>query len=311
MRARLRKCPICESNSGYEESGILGKYAKCPKCLAKWKLYTENKEIANLGLHELPKNGSGLLKVGGVNAPLFTIIGKPLPVSFWKNLKLEEVDWDSLSRIVDLGIADSVMKEKGERVLYRWDGERTVIHVVIKQGNSLPESITTLGALVVTTRRLVWLERRTKGVWKQKVTSFVTVSETPLESIKGVSGDTGDSSDWDVVPTEVSVVDARGEQKFFLQNAFLELFKPLIELAVEMRNTEIEAEKKRERVHVMLDFSFLKTYMEKGGLVMQVLKCPECGGSVEFPKRGVETKCSHCGKTIYAQDIFEKVKGLL
>lgn len=310
MSNDFAKCPICESSSGYEQSGILGKYAKCPKCLTKWKLYIKNQRISNLSLHELPKNGSGLLKVNGINAPLFTIIGKPLPVSFWKNLKLDEkIDWDSLSRIVDVSVADSIMKEKGERVLYRWDGSRIVTSVVIKQGNSLQTVTATPGALVLTTRRLVWLDRRETGVWK-RVTSFVTAYETPLEGVKGVSGETGDSGNW-VTPKTVSIVDAQGEKKFSLLYAFLELFKPIIENAVEMRNTEIDTEKKRERVHVMLDFSFLKTYMEKGGLVMQVLKCPECGGPVEFPKSGAETKCSHCGKTIYAQDIFEKVKGLL
>jgi hypothetical protein len=44
---------------------------------------------------------------------------------------------------------------------------------------------------------------------------------------------------------------------------------------------------------VVLDFSSLKEYMEKGGLVLQ------------------KTKCEYCGSTIYAQDIFEKVKSLI
>jgi ribosomal protein S27E len=51
--------------------------------------------------------------------------------------------------------------------------------------------------------------------------------------------------------------------------------------------------------------------MEKDGLFMQVLKCPECGGTVEFPQSGNQAKCSHCGKTIYAEDIFEKIRKLL
>jgi DNA-directed RNA polymerase subunit RPC12/RpoP len=61
----------------------------------------------------------------------------------------------------------------------------------------------------------------------------------------------------------------------------------------------------------MLDFSFLRTFMKKGGLVMQVLKCPECSASIKFPKNGTQTKCAYCGRTIHAQDIFEKVKKLL
>ncbi len=310
MLSDFVKCPICESRGEYEQSGIFGKYAKCPKCLAKWKLYIENQRVMSLALHELPKNGSGLLRASGIDAPLFTIIGKPLPVMFWKNLRLNgKIEWSSLSRVVDTSVADSIMKEKNEAVLYRWDGNRIVTSVVIKQGNSLQQVVSTAGALVLTTRRLIWLERREAGFWKP-VVSFVAAYEIPLESIKGVTGETGDSSSW-TLPKKVSIVDAHGEQQFSLLYSFLELFKPIMENAVAMRHSEIDAEKKRERVHVMLDFSFLKTFMEKGGLVMQVLKCPECGGTVDFPKSGAETKCTHCGKTIYAQDIFEKVKGLL
>ena len=109
----------------------------------------------------------------------------------------------------------------------------------------------------------------------------------------------------------MSIVDDDGENQFTLQYAPLELLKPMIESAIKMRTDEIEAERKKDKVHLMLDFSFLKTMMEKGGLVMQVLKCPECGATVEFPKSGNETKCNHCGKPIYAQDVFEKVKGLI
>ena len=165
------------------------------------------------------------------------------------------------------------------------------------------------GILLLSTQKLRWLERRESGFWK-KVTSFLVVYETPLEEIRGISGDTGDSRNWQLAK-KISVVDSKGENTFNLQYAFLELFKPIIENAIEIRKKEIEAEKKKERLHVMLDFSFLKTYMEKGGLIMQVLKCPHCSATIEFPESGTQTKCSYCGNTIYAQDIFEKVKSLL
>jgi DNA-directed RNA polymerase subunit RPC12/RpoP len=85
----------------------------------------------------------------------------------------------------------------------------------------------------------------------------------------------------------------------------------MIENVVAKRKEALEAERKRDKIHVLLDFSFLKDIMEKGGLIMQVLKCPECGASFDFPQSGNLTKCTHCGKTIYAQDIFEKVKDLI
>ena len=147
------------------------------------------------------------------------------------------------------------------------------------------------------------------GVWKPQITYQVSL-DMPLENIKGISAESGDSGNWESAK-KVSIVTNDGEKTFNLQNAFQELLKPMIETAIKMRRDEIEAEKKRDKIHVMLDFSFLKSIMEKGGLVMQVLKCPECGASVDFPKSGNETKCNHCGKTIYAQDVFEKVKGLI
>ncbi len=50
---------------------------------------------------------------------------------------------------------------------------------------------------------------------------------------------------------------------------------------------------------------------ELSGMVGKYAKCPQCGASVDFPKSGNQTQCVHCGKTIYAQDVFEKVKGLI
>ena len=38
---------------------------------------------------------------------------------------------------------------------------------------------------------------------------------------------------------------------------------------------------------------------------------PECGATVDFPKNWKRNKMQSHGKTIYAQDFFEKVKGLL
>jgi ribosomal protein S27E len=166
-----------------------------------------------------------------------------------------------------------------------------------------------IGALLLTSRRLIWLERRQIGVWKPQITYQVAL-DMPLENIKGILAESGDCGTW-ASAKKVSIVTNDGENTFNLQSAFQELLRPMIESAIKMRRDENEAEKKREKIHVMLDFSFLKSIMEKGGLVMQVLKCPECGATVDFPKSGNETKCVHCGKTIYAQDVFEKVKGLI
>lgn len=310
MQDEFSKCPICNSTNGYESSGILGKYAKCRTCMAKWHLFVKNKQMSELTLHELPKDGSGVYTITSTKAPLFTIIGTRLPKDFWKNLKLDKkINWKFLSKNVSSDVSKAVITEKGEKLLHQWEGTREVREKKVVSGSTLETTKLEHGTLLLSTQRLRWLARRERGFLK-KVVSFLVVYEIPLEDIKGISGDTGDSGDWSF-PKTISVVDSKAENKFNLKYAFVELFKPMIENAIDIRRKEIDAEKKKERLHVMLDFSFLKTYMEKGGLIMKVLKCPECGATIEFPKSGTQTKCSHCGKMIYAQDIFEKVKSLL
>lgn len=310
MLEEFPKCPICGSTGGYEMSGILGKYAKCRTCMAKWQLFVKNKQILKLALHELPKDGSGLYTVTSTGAPLFTIIGTRLPTNFWKKLELDRTtNWEFLSKNVNSDVSKAVITQEGEKLLHQWGGTKVIKEKKVIEGTTIETIKVEQGVLLLSTQRLRWLARRERGFWK-KVVFFLVVHEIPLEDVKGVSGDTGDSREWQSLK-KMSVVDSRGENTFNLKYAFLEVFKPIVENAIEIRRKEIAKEKKKERLHVMLDFSFLKTYMEKGGLVMKVLKCPECGASIEFPESGTQTKCSHCGKTIYAQDIFEKVKSLL
>lgn len=296
--------------SGYELTGMVGKYSKCPQCQTKWKLIITNQQIMGLALHELPKNGSALYTVQATNAPLFLEIGKALPLTFWQTMRLDgKINWPFLSSLIDPTILNSLIVEKSEFILNAWIGNHLIQNPKPQMGLAQTPMIFQVGALLLTSRRLIWLERRQIGVWKPQITYQVAL-DMPLEDIKGISADTGDSGTW-AQPKKVSIVTGDGEKTFNLQSAFQELLKPMIETAIKMRKDELEAEKKRDKIHVMLDFSFLKTFMEKGGLVMQVLKCPECGASVDFPKSGNQTQCVHCGKAIYAQDIFEKVKGLI
>lgn len=306
----LPKCPVCSSTSGYELSGVVGKYASCPQCQTKWRLHMEKEQLIGLTLHELPKNGAGLFKVASTNGPLFIEIGKPIALSFWQNLKLDdEIDWEYLSRSVDPTILTCVIIDKSELIRHYWTGNRLVQNQTPQVGPARKTIVFQWGALLLTSRRLIWLEKRQIGVWKPQFHYQVAI-DMPLETVKSVSAESGDSGDWDRT-RKVQIVDVNGEKTFNLKSAYQELLRPMVENTIKLRREEIEAEKRKDKIHVMLDFSFLKSIMEKGGLTMQVLKCPECGASVEFPKSGNQTVCSHCGKTIYAQDIFERVKGLI
>jgi hypothetical protein len=66
-----------------------------------------------------------------------------------------------------------------------------------------------------------------------------------------------------------------------------------------------------EQAQILLDFSSVKDYMKKGGLEMQAVKCPKCQGPVVIPEYGSQVTCEQCRSTIYATDIFEKVKALI
>lgn len=67
----------------------------------------------------------------------------------------------------------------------------------------------------------------------------------------------------------------------------------------------------REKLAALLDFGALKDFMTKGGLLLQTVKCPECGAPIRLPQSGNNTTCTHCGNTILAQDVFEKIKSLI
>ncbi|MCW4017372.1 MAG: hypothetical protein NWF00_01600 [Candidatus Bathyarchaeota archaeon] len=309
MQDEFPKCPVCGSTVGYEYSGMISKYAKCYSCLARWKLYFENQILTALVLHELPKNGAALHKVANANIPLFAEIGVPLGLIFWKTLQLnEKIDWDYLKRSIDKNILRHVPLENGEAAIYCWIGTRTTQNTKTEHDNSEKQS-TQSGALMLTTRRLIWLNRHQNSTYKQTF-SYKATHEIALESVTGISGETGDSSNW-IFPKKTSIVDNSGESLFTLQYAFLELFKPMIEDAIHTRKTEIENEQETDKGQLTLDFPALKTTLERGGLVMQVLKCPQCRTTLEFPKSGNQTQCAHCGKTINAHDVLEKVKSIL
>jgi ribosomal protein S27AE len=160
----------------------------------------------------------------------------------------------------------------------------------------------TVGILALTSRRLVFFEER--GIFDHSHHLLFTLS---LEHVVGISMG-------GAILKYVSISDSSGEYVFHLltpsvanENELNE-FKRAIYEQVNARKHELDAEKKKERVHIVLDFSFLRSYIEKGGLALQKVSCPECGAPVKLPESGNQMICEHCKSTIYAADVFEKVK---
>lgn len=201
----------------------------------------------------------------------------------------------------------SILLEKVERIVNSWRGNREMTEKVVVRGSYGRKRVEDAkerknGYLVLTNQRLLFLEEH--GVFGK---SYHQVLAVPLLNIQGIS------MGGLLVPF-ISVADDMGSHMFHVVGVGKNNFEPFRQLVMDncrKRREEIEAEKRKERVQVVLDFSSLKEYMAKGGLVLQTTKCPECGGPIPLPTTGNQTKCGHCGNTIYAQDIFEKIKSLI
>lgn len=162
----------------------------------------------------------------------------------------------------------------------------------------------TFGNLFLTNKRLIF--EHTSGLFSKRV--YVTL-DLPLEGISNVSVE-GTLQKKVVVYAKKGFISSFPVHLEFLvkdpvqwQNRIISSSKARIE--------SLEAEKKRERVQIVFDFSALKAYMEHGGLVLQKVKCPECGAPIKLPQSGNQTTCEYCGSTILAHDIFEKIKNLV
>ena len=68
---------------------------------------------------------------------------------------------------------------------------------------------------------------------------------------------------------------------------------------------------KQVNLNVNMDFSWLRSEMERGGLLLSTVKCPQCSGKLEIPTSGSFVTCKYCGSTIHAVDVFDKLKALL
>ena len=201
----------------------------------------------------------------------------------------------------------SILLEKGEKIVTSWLGNREMTEKVVVRGSYGRKRIESAkerknGFLVLTTQRLLFLEEH--GVFGK---SYHQVLAMPLMKIQGISMG-------GMLMPFVSIADDMETHMFHISGVGKSEFEPFRQSIMDhcrKRRDEIEAEKRKDKVQVLLDFSSLKDYMEKGGLVLQKTKCPECGAPIALPTTGNQMKCEHCGSTVYAQDIFEKVKSLI
>jgi len=106
------------------------------------------------------------------------------------------------------------------------------------------------------------------------------------------------------------ILDKNGQHRDFIKPKIHSLV-PIINEAISERRNQLEAQKERERVQIVLDFSSLKDIMAKGGIVMSAYNCPKCNAMVDIPEAGKIMFCKYCGTPIKPVDIFDRIKSLL
>ena len=160
------------------------------------------------------------------------------------------------------------------------------------KGHRLPSSIGAFpGLFILTNKRVIFESDAKDGFFGPR--RPITMLSLALENVFSVTSVEGR-------------LEVNGFQ-FDVENATSVEAK--IKSLVVARKHKIEAAKRR--VNLILDFSFLKDYLKKGGLIITTIQCPNCGASTKLPESGNQTICDHCGSTVYAQEIFEKVKKLI
>jgi hypothetical protein len=216
--------------------------------------------------------------------------------NLWKGRRGDSLSWEN-----------SIILEKGEKTITSWKGNREIRERVVEKGKyggrRIAEAKRNLsGFLVLTSQKLLFLEEH--GMFGK---SYHQTLSVPLSKVGAIS--MGGAllpfvSIADDVETHIFHVQGVGKKEF-------ESFRQSIVEQCRKRREEIEAEKKKERVHIMVDFSFVKDYMKQGGVILQTFKCPTCGASLKFPESGNTTTCQYCNANIKAEDIFEKIKSLM
>src|SRR6266568_3519870 len=200
----------------------------------------------------------------------------------------------------------SLILEPGESVVRSWRGNlETESQVAFRQGfRTRTRDVKEVegGVLVLTNQRFIWLEA--KGVFGKSYHAGLTIS---LEAVRGTSiGGT--------IRKFVTLADSNGSHTFHLSGVGdkeFPMFRQMMTYQMSQRKAAMESKRKQERVHLMLDYSFLRQYMEKGGMVVQTFKCSNCGAPIQIPQNGNTVNCTHCQTPQHVDDIFEKVKGLI
>ncbi|MDG6943066.1 MAG: hypothetical protein JRM94_03205 [Nitrososphaerota archaeon] len=195
--------------------------------------------------------------------------------------------------------SDALFKDLGEKVSLGAD-ERVAVSCLARLP-SLPRLETRpelgYGLLLLTNRRLVFIRAWPKGIALDK----------PLTDLAGVG-------------LEANVM-VGGELRTVLRLSYGETTELLDIGEMRPKSDTVEAlvgqirhlrasEIIRTQATPITDFGWLKDILEKGGVLVGVVKCPSCGGPLDLPSKGGSVKCSHCGTTAVVQQVVDIIKAV-
>ena len=63
--------------------------------------------------------------------------------------------------------------------------------------------------------------------------------------------------------------------------------------------------------HITVNFAEIIRAARGKGIILDNIECPYCKAPLSIPKTGESVQCSHCGKTVYATNVFEALRNLL
>lgn len=154
---------------------------------------------------------------------------------------------------------NSLYYEEGEKLIASWEGNRETVDRTIVQGQygQRTQDVKTgkRGILALTNQKLLFLEAH----WFFGK-SYHQVMTIPLAKLGGISiGDTliPFVSIADDVQNHIFHIDGIGKNEF-------PAFRQTVMNCCQKRREELEAEKKKARVQIVIDFSTLQAYIEKG-----------------------------------------------
>jgi len=215
-------------------------------------------------------------------------------------------------------IRELVIYKKGEGVVKAFVGsvKKPRVPRAVTEGLVVQMDTSLTVYVLVTNERVLMIEK--SGLVRSNLDLFQAFD---LEDIQGMSikrGFVDESFIFNFQSRgglgEVLLSDLRDLDKDTLEPkgfANLEELRRWMNQRIQEKIKLVEERARSEKVQVLLDFNLLKSQMERGGIVLQALKCPNCGAKVDLPEYGHAVKCGHCGSSIVAQDIFDRLKSLI